>query len=290
MTSLVFGANGYIGKHLSYFLQENDFSVNNFDIHADSDLKNYTQFDITDQEQYSTIDFNVDYIFWFSGITGTSDSFEKANTFINVNEIGLVNLLNTIKHLPNKPKIIFPSTRLVYKASPNPLKETDPKDPITIYAINKLSCEHILKSYNRLYDIQYIIYRICVPYGNFFSSNYSYGTIGFFLSKAQKGENISLYGDGSQMRTFTHIEDLCHQIINSCRNKESYNKAINIGGENLSLKEVAEIIAKKYNVTTTCVEWPQQALLLESGDTFFDDSLIQDILQGIKYKRIIDIK
>lgn len=289
MKCLVFGANGYIGRHLSYFLEERDFCVHNFDIQEDSKLKMYQQFDVTDQILYDSIDFNVDYIFWFSGITGTYDSFESASAFINVNEIGLVNLLNSIKNLPNKPKIIFPSTRLVYKASSEPLKEADPKLPITVYAVNKLSCEQILESYNRLFGIQYTVYRICVPYGSLFSENYSYGTIGFFLTKAKKGENISLYGDGSLMRTFTHIKDLCYQIINTCADNKSDNKAINIGGENLSLKDVAEIIAEKYNITTSLVDWPRDALLLESGDTFFDDSLIQDILQGYDYKKIANL-
>ena len=43
--------------------------------------------------------------------------------------------------------------------------------------------------------------------------NYSYGTIGFFLSKAMKKENINMYGDGELKRTFTHVYDICNSTI-----------------------------------------------------------------------------
>lgn len=285
---LFLGCNGYIGKHLCHYLKIYGYTVISCDIQQESDLDNYWKVDVTNPNELERLDYDVDLIFWFSGLTGTFESFTKADSFIQVNELGLLNLLNILKDKITKPRIIFPSTRLVYKGQECALSEGAEKDPKTIYGINKLACEYYLKTYNQLFDISYTVYRICVPYGNMFSEEYSYGTVGFFISRALRGDNITLYGDGSLRRTFTHIYDLCHQIIYSCNKQETLNKIVNIGGENLSLYEVALIIAQQYGVDIEFTEWPIQAKLLESGSTFFDDTFIQQILGGYTYKQLTE--
>jgi len=56
-------------------------------------------------------------------------------------------------------------------------------------------------------------------------------------------------------------------------------------GEDYSLKEMAELIAKKFNVGINYVAWPEVALKIESGDTVFDDDKIQSAIGTIKYNR-----
>lgn len=285
---LFLGCNGYIGKHLCHYLKNHGYTVISCDIQQESDLEDYRKVDVTNPNELKKLDYNVDLIFWFSGLTGTFESFTKADSFVRVNELGLLNLLNILKDKVAKPRIIFPSTRLVYKGQESALQEEAEKDPKTIYGINKLACEYYLKTYSQLFDISYTVYRICVPYGNMFSGGYSYGTVGFFVSKALKGDNITLYGDGRLRRTFTHIYDLCHQIIYSCDKQETLNKIVNIGGENFSLYEVALIVAQQYGVDIEFTEWPLQAKLLESGSTFFDDTFIQQTLGGYTYKQMAE--
>lgn len=285
---LFFGCNGYIGKHLCHYLKNHGYTVISCDIQQESDLDDYRKVDVTNPNELEKLDYNVDLIFWFSGLTGTFESFTKADSFVRVNELGLLNLLNLLKDKVTKPRIIFPSTRLVYKGQECALQEEAEKDPKTIYGINKLACEYYLKTYSQLFGISYTVYRVCVPYGNMFSGGYSYGTVGFFVSKALGGDNITLYGDGSLRRTFTHIYDLCHQIIYSCDKQETLNKIVNIGGENFSLYEVALIVARQYGVDIEFTEWPLQAKLLESGSTFFDDTFIQQTLGGYTYKQMAE--
>lgn len=283
MKALIFGCNGYIGRHISCFLSQEDWDVRHCDIEQTSVWDNYTKTDITDKASLANIDFDVDVIFWFSGLTGTLDSFSNADSFIDVNERGLVHLLTILKERKQTPRIIYPSTRLVYKGSDFPLTEDAVKETRTVYAVNKLAGEAYLEAFNRAYDIPFTIYRICVPYGNLFSTHYSYGTIGFFLKKALQGDNITLYGDGSAKRTFTHITDLCRQIIDTCTQEESQNKIFNIGGEVLSLKEAATVIANYFKVSIEYSDWPEAALRLESGHTYFDDMAIRELLGDYKY-------
>lgn len=283
----ILGANGYIGKHLNYYLKCMGVSSMCYDIHDIVD-DNYKQVDLTDKNSVNNIDLNVDYIFDFAGLTGTYVGFEKYELYNSINELGLLNLLNAIKSSPYRPKIIYPSTRLVYKGVDKPLKEDDAKETKTIYAVNKLACEGILQAYKASFDIPYTVFRICIPYGNLLSTDYSFGTVGFFIKQAKSGNDITLYGGGEVKRTFTHMEDLCYQIVEGAFNPNSNGEIYNIGGETLSLKEAAEIIAEKYDSKVVSVPWPDRDLRIESGHTYFDDDKIRSLIKINRYKRVID--
>lgn len=287
MKCAVIGAKGFIGKHLVYYLRKGGHDVVAYDI-VEGDEKDNFQVDMTDTTSVATIDLNVDFVFMFAGLTGTYVGFDKYQMYNAVNEISLINLLDAIRHSEYKPKVIFPSTRLVYKGVDKALKETDEKESKTIYAVNKIACEGLLYAYRSSFDIPYTIFRICIPYGNLLSSDYSFGTVGFFIKQAQAGKDITLYGGGTIKRTFTHMEDLCRQIVDGAFVKDSDGEIYNIGGETLSLKEAAEVIAKKFGVNVTSVPWPEKDLRIESDHTYFDDSKIQALLQLPPYKHLAD--
>ena len=285
LTCSVLGANGYIGRHLVHFLKEKGFTVyaygQNPTPHPSLPAEiQYNQFDIRNSESVAKINFNVDFVFVFSGITGTKISFEQYQLFTEVNEIGLLHVLNKISTLEMKPRVIFPSSRLVYKGADYPLKEEDEKEAKTIYAANKLNCERFLETYKQQFEIPFTIFRICIPYGNLFDDNFSYGTIGFFLSKAKQGLPITLFGDGNLKRTFTHIESLCEQIITTSTSNLSINSTFNISGETLTLKDVAKKIAVHFKTNLEYTDWPGVDLLLESGHTEFDNQKITKFISN----------
>lgn len=279
--SLLIGSNGYLGRHLARFLDMEGFENRNYDIHpeAASGVTTYSPLDVTRMEGFKAITSDVDFIFMFAGITGTADGFDRFAEFITVNEIGLLNLLTWMRKTSCKARIIFPSTRLIYKGWKNhALKEDDPKETKTIYAVNKMAAENILAMYHNAFGIDFTIFRICVPYGNFFDETYSYGTLGFFLEKARKGEDITLFGDGSIRRTFTHVDDISQLIIKSIQIDKTVNGIFNLGGEDLSLLDAATLIAEKYGVAIKYVGWPDMALRLESDDTVFDSSRLNALI------------
>ena len=281
------GANGYLGRNMSFFLTQQSYQVQNFDIQEQSEnpWMQYEKLDIRDSEALNKISSDSDFIFFFSGLTGTWNGFDNYKSFIEINEIGLLNVLNHLRITGSKAKIIFPSTRLVYRGVENlPLSENAEKEAKTIYAINKLAGEQILKLYSDMFGIKYTIYRLSVPYGNLVGNDYSYGTIGFFLNQAKNQNEITLYGDGSLKRTFTNVEDICNLISISLENTQSNNQIYNIGGENYSLNEIAKLISSKYkNTTIKYVSWDENLLKIESGDTIFDSYKIDSLCQ-YRYK------
>ena len=243
---------------------------------------------MTDRESVESIDLDVDYIFDFAGLTGTYAGFDKYESYMDINELGLLNLLDAIRHSSYNPKLIFPSTRLVYKGQDIALDEDDEKETKTIYAVNKLACEGLLYAYKQSFDIRYSIFRICVPYGNLLSNDYSFGTVGFFIRQAQAGNDITLYGGGTIKRTFTHMEDLCYQLVEGAFADESDGQIYNVGGQTLALCEAAQIIADKFHVKVVSVPWPEKDLRIESSHTYFNYTKIRKLLQIKSYKQLVD--
>lgn len=293
---VVIGANSYIARNLIYYLKQSKHDVHlslygSSQEHKDAE-KNYKKVNILSKESVSTIDMDCDYIFMFVGKTGSANGFEEYDTFIDINERSLLNILNEYRRQGSKAKIIFPSTRLIYKGKKELQDEDSEKEFKTIYAINKFACENYLKQYSDVYGIKYCIFRICVPYGTLVPNASSYGTAEFMMSKAIKGENISIYGKGSVRRTITYIEDLCKIMIEGAFNNKCINDVFNIGGENYSLKEMAEQIASIYNVSIDYIPWPEIAKKIESGDTVFDDRKLRKNLNfnyNMSFKRWINI-
>lgn len=285
----IIGSKGYIGKHLEYYLKQKKNDVVCYDVVESEDV-NYHRCDLTDFESVRRIiDLKVDYIFMFAGLTGTYVGFDKANIFVNVNEMGLINLLNCIRESKYRPKIIFPSTRLIYKGADKALKEDDEKETKTIYAVNKIACENLLYAYRQNFDIPYTIFRICVPFGNMFSDDYSFGTIGFFIRQASNDKRITLYGDGSIKRTFTSMHDLCKQIVEVGMERVSDGEIYNIGGHTYSLRNAAEIIASYYKAEISFISWPERDLKMESGSTYFDSSKIERVMGKIVFESLEEL-
>lgn len=284
---VIIGANSYIARNVILILKNSkeEYEIKLYDCAQEQidGEPNYTCVNLMSSESAQSIDLDCDVIFMFVGKTGSVNGFDDYNLFINVNEITILTLLNEYRRQKSKAKIIFPSTRLVYKGKSGLVKEDAEKELKTIYAINKFACEQYLELYNRVFDVQYCIFRICIPYGTLIPNASSYGTAEFMIDKATKRENISLYGDGSARRTLTYMGDLCNALMTGAFSDNCVNDIFNIGGENYSLKEMAELIAKKYNVGIDNVPWPETALKIESGDTVFDDNKLQKAC-SLKYK------
>ena len=282
MKIAVLGANGYIARNLVHVLEKEykafELSLYGIEDKSIDGRMNYTQVDMTDADSIKNIDLSCDIVFMLVGRTGSANGFDQYDSFIDINEKTLLNLLKEYRRQNSKARIVFPSTRLVYKGKKEPQKEDSEKEFKTIYAINKYACEQYLEQFHRVYDIQYSIFRVCIPYGTLVPEASSYGTAEFMLSKATRGENIPLYGDGSVRRTLTYMGDLCKTLIEGALSLNCANDVFNIGGEDYSLKEMAELISQKYRVGVDYVAWPDVALKIESGDTVFDSTKLDEII------------
>ena len=279
------GSKGYIGKHLEWHLRNMGYAVQGYDFFSSKE-EGYVRCDVSNRAEINAIDLDVDYIFMFAGLTGTKLGFEEYKDFMMVNELGLLNLLDAVRKSVYRPHVVFPSTRLVYKGKESALVEDAEKELKTVYAVNKLACEHLLYVYSNVYRIPFTVFRICVPFGNIFGNDYSFGTIGSFIRQAKDNGHITLYGDGRYRRTFTSMGDLCRQIERTLCQNGSTNQVFNVGGKVYSLYEAAIIIAQHYNANIDFIPFPEVDMKIESGSTFFDSKKIESFTGITEYQDI----
>lgn len=286
----IFGANGYIGRHLSSYLHDKGGDVQLFDIHdvAIDGQVEYCKCDVLNCDWWKKfVPTNFDEIVFLSGVSGPERSFQLAERYEDVNVKGLLYLLQRLSRLGKMaPKIIFPSSRLVYRGG-GVVTEDSPLEARSVYAANKIACEQLLSAYHHRYDIPYVAFRICVPYGNLISKDYSYGTVGFFMQKALSGEPISVYGDGQCTKTYTYIEDIC-KIFHASMANADINGVYNIGGHDYSLKEVASMVARAHNGRIEFVPWPESARRVEMGNISLDSTRLACVMGFTEYRRMED--
>ena len=169
MKALVIGSNGYLGRHITRMARDMGWVVSTSDLQEnawDCD-PGYRQCDIRRKEDLRKLDWRVDHVYFFSGILETTDSFERYEACIDINEKGLVGALEAIRVRADRlPKIIFPSSRLVYLGGEGVLGEDSEANSLTLYSVNKRAAEMYLKLYEQVFGLPFTIFRICVPYGN----------------------------------------------------------------------------------------------------------------------------
>lgn len=274
MKCLVIGAAGYLGRHLAPALQAAGHDVTCVARNGQAGLSA----DVGDLASLQALDWDVDRVFHFAGVTGTTASFSDFQAFVAGNQIGLLNVLDCIRRSGHRPRVVFPSTRLVYKGSERPLPEGAELEARTVYAASKIASELQLQAFAQAFGIPFTVFRICVPYGNSQGGRYSYGTVGSFIQQAFDTGRVRLYGDGRLRRTFTHVDDICRAIVGGAERTDFENEIFNIPGEDLSLLEAAGQIAMQSGATIELAPWPEFDLRIESGSTVFDGTKLSALL------------
>jgi len=286
----IFGGNGYMGQHLLAHLSRNGVDCDVFDV-QDAPIGEsncYCKVDVSNPDYVETINaLSYDAIYFFSGLSGPERSFRDAELFNRINECGLMYLCREAAKLGSKaPKIIFPSSRLVYRGGMR-VTEDSVLEARSIYAANKIACENILAAYNHRYGLPYVALRICVPYGNLVGAEYSYGTVGFFLKCIRENRPITVYGDGSNRKTYTFIADLC-TIAERVAASDVASGVYNVGGYDYSLKEIADMLVARFGGTVENVPWPEEALKVEMGDISLDSAKLDHAIRFGGYKKFED--
>ena len=280
------GAAGYIGRHLVAALHSAGHQTR---VHGMAQDGTAPRADLADPTSLSGLSWDVDCVFMLAGVTGTGASFPAFERYVRGNEVSLLNVLDSIRQSAHRPRVVFPSSRLVYRGADRPLIETDLLEARTVYAASKIACEFYLRAYTQAHGIPHTTLRTCVPYGNTQGSvYYSYGTVGNFIRQAQEQGRIRLYGDGGLRRSFTHVDDFCRVAQYAAQSLACANETFNVPGEDYSLREAAELVAARTGAAIECSDWPELDLRIESGSTVFDASKLLAVMPDAVTQRLAD--
>ncbi len=219
--------------------------------------------------------FNFDYVYHFAAVVGVARTQE--------NPVSVLNDISGIKHVLNLAKnssvkhMYFSSSSEVY-GEPVELPQHEHRTPLNSrvpYAVVKNVGESYFKSYEQEYGLPYTIFRFFNTYGPNQSTDF---VVSRFISLALKNQNITIYGDGSQTRTFTYVDDTIDTIVTILNKNLLVNDVINIGCDKLStVVELANTIIKLTNSKSKLIHLPP----LKEGDMTRrqpDNSKMREIL------------
>lgn len=181
-----------------------------------------------------------DYVFHYAAVVGVKRTLENPIKVLNDIQ-GIKNVLDLAKNTGVK-RVFYSSSSEVY-GEPVTFpqhEETTPLNSRLPYAVVKNVGESFFRSYQREYGLEYTVFRFFNTYGPKQSEDF---VLPRFISAALRGEPLTLYGDGSQTRTFCFIDDNIEATSMTMLQDKAVNETVNIGNDReTSIRELAEIV------------------------------------------------
>ncbi len=198
--------------------------------------------------------FEPEYIFHYAALVGVQRTLENPVKVLEDIQ-GIKNILDLSKNTGVK-RVFYSSSSEVY-GEPVEFPQNEHTTPLNSrlpYAIVKNVGEAFLKSYKQEYDLNYTIFRFFNTYGPDQSTDF---VMAKFIQSALKNENLTIYGDGSQTRTFCYIDDNIEATTRIFYENEYVNDIVNIGNdEEVSILELAEKVIALTNSHSKIVHLP----------------------------------
>ncbi|CAG5079777.1 NAD-dependent epimerase/dehydratase family protein [Parvicella tangerina] len=264
---LITGGAGNVGGALARRLVENP---NYFVVIADNlstgsreklPSKEYANWsfvtcDVNDYRDISELmmAYKFDYVFHYAAVVGVKRT--QDNPIMVLNDIdGIKNVLNLSKNTSVK-RAFFSSSSEVY-GEPVELpqhEETTPLNSRVPYAVVKNVGEAFFRSFKKSYGLDFTIFRFFNTYGPNQSKDF---VVSKFLSLALQNKDITIYGDGTQTRTFCYVDDNVDACVKIFEEEHEMNDVINIGGaDEITILDLAKLVIRKTNSSSKIIHLP----------------------------------
>jgi UDP-glucose 4-epimerase len=250
--SLVTGGAGFMGSHVAERLLGMGHKVIVLDDLSGGFLENvppdavFTEGSLLDHERIDSLfrKYSFTYVYHLAAYAaeGLSHFIKRFN--YNNNLIGSVNLINAAVNHGAKC-LVFTSSIAVYGAGQVPMREDTVPIPEDSYGISKLAVEQELRVTHEMFGLDYVIFRPHNVYGERQNIGDRYrNVVGIFMNQLLQAKPMTIFGDGSQQRAFTHIDDIAPVIAASVENPAARNQIFNVGADTPhSINELAAVVA-----------------------------------------------
>ncbi|MBN1672236.1 MAG: NAD-dependent epimerase/dehydratase family protein [Kiritimatiellae bacterium] len=295
-TVLVTGGAGFIGSHVVDALLEDGHRVVALDDLSGGCAENVTspavlvKGTILDTALLNTLfnEHRFDYVFHLAAYAAEGLShFIRQFNYAN-NLIGSVNLINAAVNAKSVKCFVFTSSIAVYGANQVPMSEEMVPTPEDPYGIAKYAVEMDLKAAHEIFGLNYVIFRPHNVYGERQNIGDPYrNVIGIFMNQILKGEPLTVFGDGSQTRAFTHISDVAPIIAKSVEREAAYGQTFNVGAEKpYSVNDLARTVADVMGVPTKIRHLPPRNEVVHAFSSHEKvRSFFGELIQNVPLKR-----
>lgn len=280
---VVTGGNGFIGNHLVKTLLKAGFAVRNVDNYfhtnggeGEGRAENFS-IDISAPHAVETLTKvmqGAEYVFHLAALPSVQYSIENPAETARVNQLGPVAVLEAA-HKADVHRFVYAASSSAYGDQLEmPLRESMTPNPMSPYALQKYEGELWCKLFSQPpYNLETVCLRLFNVYGPRASAEGAYAlVIAKFLAQRERGEPMTITGDGTQTRDFTHVSDVvCAMLLAAKSKKVGKGDVINIGGgKNASVNQVADLIGGERTYV---------AARQEPHDTLADISRAKELLR-----------
>jgi UDP-glucose 4-epimerase len=289
---LIIGGLGFIGSNLAEKLVQLGAKVsimdpklplyggNLFNIAHFRDKINLDYGDVRDCDAIRRNILGQDIIFNLAAQIDHNYSMQDPSLDIDLNCKGHINVLEECRKNNPNCRIIFPGSRMQYgKISDKdlPVNENHPLNPLSVYAVNKTTGELYYKAYHNHHKMDTVVLRISNPFGPKAQIKHSgYCIVNWFIRQALEGKEISIFGDGSQLRDYIFIDDLVEAMLIIGVHPNARGKVYNLGsGKGIKFKDMVNGVVELTNSgSIKTIPWPENYENVETGNYYSDISKI----------------
>jgi nucleoside-diphosphate-sugar epimerase len=255
MRSVVTGAAGFVGSHLTeHLLAEGDevVGIDSFTDYYDPRIKERNLEAVLDHDRFTlhrddllTADLaalfeGADVVYHLAGQPGVRPSWgAEFATYVSRNVLATQKVLEAARAV-GLPKLVYASSSSVYgDAESYPTSETLRPQPVSPYGVTKLAAEHLCELYRINFGLPTVSLRFFTVYGPRQRPDMAFSRL---ISAGVRGELFELYGTGEQTRDFTYVGDIVRALRSSA--VSDFTGVANIGGgSRTSMNEVLQIVA-----------------------------------------------
>lgn len=225
---VITGGNGFIGRHLSKYLQKK-FGVISL---------NSETIDVTSIQDIELLDGkNIKHIVHLAGKTFVPESWEKPHAFFETNILGTLNILEYCRK--NKTDMTYISAYTYGNVGSNPIAEITEAHPNNPYAESKYIAEELCRFYFQYFDVNITVLRLFNVYGAGQSDKFLIP----YIIKQAKGDSDNIYVQNLQsQRDYVYIDDVCRAIEISIEKTKGFHMFNVASGRAYSVKEVIEYV------------------------------------------------
>jgi UDP-glucose 4-epimerase len=252
MRFLVTGGAGFLGAALANRLARDGHQVRVIDDLSAGDPALldkqvlFTRGDVSNRPKLWTLLQDVDCVYHLAARVLVSESILYPRDYNEVNVGGTVSVMEAMRDA-GVQRVVFTSSGAVYgEQAHQPVREDQPPNPQSPYAVSKLAAEHYVRTIGALWGIETVILRIFNGYGPGQNLPPSHPpVVPRFLQQGLRGGSLIIFGGGAQTRDFVYVDDIVDAMVAAATAADVDRRIINVGtGHDTNINDLAALVAK----------------------------------------------
>jgi len=292
-TALVTGGFGFVGSNLVHELVRRGVRVTAYDnldskcggnshnLDGVADQIELIDGDIRDSSRLIDAVRDNELVFHCAARTSHPKSMTEPQEDVAVNCVGTLNVLEALRIANPDAKLIYVGTSTQIGRSTEPaVTESHGEFPLDIYSANKSAAEKYVLIYGRSYGLRTSVVRLANNFGpraNVRSSDF--GFINFFVGLALRNQELTIFGEGKQLRTVSFVDDSVDALLTVADNEDANGQVwFAVADSQISVADIAREITAEIGGTVKFVPWPEDRAAIEIGDAVISNAKITSAL------------